>query len=349
MHRAHVVYPPVSSSLGWRLWLAVYESGVHATIAGVVMGLLTPARPFQTELEADEIVDVLEGRADLHADDVRATATAISGSVSACDRLIEALHPWTSYVIVPIFALANAGIVLSADAFSPPSAVLSGVAVGLVVGKLLGVAGFSWLAVRIGLGRLPDGARWGHIIGVAAVAGIGFTVSLFITGLAFDSGHPARRRQDRHAHRFHHRRSQRHRHLHARRTIHVPHPRQRQQHGRVEEAPLLADSWAPTRCPIRGPGNAPIRAVVGATEAPFPPPPGSEPRCPNPSRPRTRSGWPRGASSKCRSPRPSHSWGSGGARAEGPRATRPSSGAAPCGCRRVSWRDRSCPIQAARR
>ena len=95
--------------------MAVYESGVHATIAGVVLGLLTPARPMQTELEADEIVDVLENRPDLHADDVRATATLIRGSVSACDRLIDALHPWTSYVIVPIFALANAGIVLSSD------------------------------------------------------------------------------------------------------------------------------------------------------------------------------------------------------------------------------------------
>ena len=76
---------------------------------------------------------------------------------------------------------------MSADAFSNPSTVLTGVAVGLVVGKLIGVAAFSWLAVRLGLGRLPDGARWGHIIGVAAVAGIGFTVSLFITGLAFDT------------------------------------------------------------------------------------------------------------------------------------------------------------------
>ena len=188
MHRAHVVYAPVLVVAGMALWLAVYESGVHATIAGVAMGLLTPARPFQAELEAEEVVDVLEGRPDLNVEDIRTTATAIRGSVSACDRLIETLHPWTSYVIVPVFALANAGIVLSADAFSPPSAVLSGVAVGLVVGKLLGVAGFSWLAVRIGLGRLPDGARWGHIVGVATVAGIGFTVSLFIAGLAFDTG-----------------------------------------------------------------------------------------------------------------------------------------------------------------
>ena len=187
MHRVHVIYPPLLAIMAIALWLAVYESGVHATIAGVAMGLLTPARPSQTELEAEEIVDVLENRADLGADDVRATATLIRGSVSACDRLIDALHPWTSFVIVPIFALANAGINLSVDAIAEPSAVLVGVAVALVVGKLIGVTAFSWLAIRLRLGRLPDGAHWGHIVGVSAVAGIGFTVSLFITGLAFDS------------------------------------------------------------------------------------------------------------------------------------------------------------------
>ncbi|MBA3309052.1 MAG: Na+/H+ antiporter NhaA [Nocardioidaceae bacterium] len=187
MHRVDVIYPPLLVIAGLVLWLAVYESGVHATIAGVIMGLLTPARPLQTELEAEEIVDVLEGRPDLCADDVRVTSTLIKGSVSACDRLIESLHPWTSYVIVPIFALANAGIILSADAISSPSAVLTGVGVALVVGKLAGVVGFSWLAVRLGLARLPAGTRWGHVIGIGAVAGIGFTVSLFITGLAFES------------------------------------------------------------------------------------------------------------------------------------------------------------------
>ena len=186
LQRLDVVYPPVFVLLAAVLWFAVYESGVHATIAGVALGLLTPARPRQTALEAEEVIDVLENRADLHPEDVRATADAIRGSVSACDRMIAVLHPWTSFVIVPIFALANAGIPLTADAIGSPSAVLGGVAVGLVVGKLLGVAGFSWLAVRLGLARLPDGARWAHVVGVAAVAGIGFTVSLFITGLAFE-------------------------------------------------------------------------------------------------------------------------------------------------------------------
>jgi Na+:H+ antiporter, NhaA family len=187
MFRVHVTSPVLFVAAGFALWLCVYESGVHATIAGVVLGMVTPARPAQTALETHEIVDVLENRADVDAEEVTAAASLIRGSVSACDRWIDALHPWTSYVILPIFALANAGVPLSGDSFADPSAVFAGVTVGLVVGKLAGVVAFSWLAVRLGLGRLPDGARWGHIVGVGALAGIGFTVSLFVTALAFDS------------------------------------------------------------------------------------------------------------------------------------------------------------------
>lgn len=186
MHRARVVNLPLIAAAGGALWLAVYESGVHATIAGVIMGLLMPARPTQSELEADEIASILEPDDDIRADEVRATATLIRHSVSPCDRLIDALHPWTSYLIVPIFALANAGLALSTDAVTSPSAVLGGVLVALVAGKFIGVTSFSWLAVRLGIARLPPDVRWAHVMGVGAVAGIGFTVSLFITGLAFD-------------------------------------------------------------------------------------------------------------------------------------------------------------------
>ena len=150
-----VTYAPIFLGLGLVMWLMVYESGVHATIAGVVLGLLTPAVPRQTTLEADDFVDVLADRADLHAADVRQVNWAIRGSVSACDRLIDLLHPWTSFVIVPLFALANAGVELRGDALSDPSAVFLGVFLGLVVGKPIGIVAFSWLAVRLAWGACP--------------------------------------------------------------------------------------------------------------------------------------------------------------------------------------------------
>jgi NhaA family Na+:H+ antiporter len=170
MYRVNVTLAVPFVAAGIALWLAVYESGVHATIAGVALGLVTPALPTLGEYEGD------------------AATASIDDSASPCDRLIDAFHPWTSYVVLPIFALANAGIPLSMDALRDPSDVLLGVSVGLVAGKLVGVVSFSWLAVRLGLGRLPPGTRWGHIIGLGALAGIGFTVSLFIAGLAFDPG-----------------------------------------------------------------------------------------------------------------------------------------------------------------
>jgi NhaA family Na+:H+ antiporter len=191
MRSLHVTYAPLYVIAGVGLWLAIFESGVHATIAGVVMGLLTPARPLQSELDAEAIVDVLENRAELSADDVRATAGAIRESVSTCERLIDALHPWTSYVVVPVFALANAGVPFDEDPFAAAPRVLVGVMLGLVVGKCLGITGFAWLATRLGIARLPSGVGWAQLVGAATLGGIGFTVSLFITGLAFEDDAPA--------------------------------------------------------------------------------------------------------------------------------------------------------------
>jgi NhaA family Na+:H+ antiporter len=149
---------PIYVVLGTGCWLALHESGVHATIAGVAFGLLAPARPI-----ADE-------------------------RVSPAERVERALHPVTSFVIVPVFALANAGVELRASAFDAPGAtrVALGIGLGLVVGKLVGVFGATWLAVRSGLATRPVGATWPAIAGISAVAGIGFTVSLFVTGHAFD-------------------------------------------------------------------------------------------------------------------------------------------------------------------
>ncbi|MGH9186522.1 MAG: Na+/H+ antiporter NhaA, partial [Acidimicrobiales bacterium] len=176
-----VNWMPLYFACGVVVWLAVHESGVHATIAGVVLGLLAPARPLTPRAVAAEWAHDLA--ADPAPGDLRAMATLARSSVSVAERLEHDLHPVSSFVIVPLFALANAGVRLEAAALDSSAArlVAVGVVVGLVVGKLAGISLFAWLAVRSGLGRLPDGATWLQLVGVAAIAGIGFTVSLFIT------------------------------------------------------------------------------------------------------------------------------------------------------------------------
>ena len=140
---------------GVGVWALTLASGVHATIAGVALGLLTPAVPVK------------------------------AGSVSPVERLERRLHPWTSFLVVPLFALANAGVDIGGDG---PVRVTVGVVVGLVLGKTVGITLASWAAVRLGLARLPKGVSWPMLAGTGAVAGIGFTVSLFVTELAFDPG-----------------------------------------------------------------------------------------------------------------------------------------------------------------
>ena len=156
MRRAHIVYHVAYVVAGLALWLCVFESGVHATIAGVVMGLLTPALAFQPALESEAIVDTLEGRNELTVDDVREVSFLIRTSLPLTERLENLFHPWTSYLVVPVFALANAGIELTSDSFSRGTRVLLGVLVGLVVGKTVGIAGASWLVVKLGV-RFPAG------------------------------------------------------------------------------------------------------------------------------------------------------------------------------------------------
>jgi Na+:H+ antiporter, NhaA family len=191
--RATLVYV----ALGVAVWIAFYESGVHPTIAGVILGLLTPAEPFQRPSAVSEeairtansTVDRPEPP-DADAPQWLRLAWLSREAVSPLARVEAALHPWTSYVIVPIFALANAGVVLSSESLraATTSRVTLGVMLGLVIGKIVGIGGASALAVRSGLGRLPSGSGWRHVVGLAAVAGIGFTVSLFITDLAFGEG-----------------------------------------------------------------------------------------------------------------------------------------------------------------
>ncbi len=142
--------------LGVGCWIALHESGVHATLAGAAFGFLAPAVAAEGE--------------------------------SPLDRIVAVLNPWVSFAVVPLFALANAGVSLSGDLLgdAPGDRVVLGIALGLVVGKPVGVVGATWLACRLRVGRLPVGTGWRHLVGVGVCAGIGFTVALFVAGLSFD-------------------------------------------------------------------------------------------------------------------------------------------------------------------
>lgn len=177
------------------LWVAVYESGVHATVAGVVLGLLTPSQPFHhpsqiqqavtEQLAASTVVDEVTDESDEGA--FLEAARLSREAISPLARLERALHPWSSFVMLPLFALANAGIVLDATVLSDASqSVISyGVALGLLVGKPVGILVGAAVSVKLLGGALPRGARWTHLGGLGVLGGIGFTVSLFVTGLAF--------------------------------------------------------------------------------------------------------------------------------------------------------------------
>ncbi len=188
LNRAGVVWAVPYVALGAGLWLMTYASGVHATIAGVVLGLLTPASRLVAASVARDWASDLEDEPS--ANEMDAMTRLARHSVSPAERIAHLLHPWTSFVIVPLFALANAGVEIKGGSFDAPgaTAVTFGVMLGLVLGKTLGIAGAAWLAARTGIAQLPEGATQTMIIGIAGVAGIGFTVSLFIAELAFDVG-----------------------------------------------------------------------------------------------------------------------------------------------------------------
>jgi NhaA family Na+:H+ antiporter len=188
LHRAGIVWMPPYVVLGIGVWLATQASGVHATIAGVVLGLLAPARSLTPAAVARHWAGDLTD--DPSPAELSAMTRLAKTSVSPAERLEHLLHPWTSFMVVPLFALANAGVAITTDSFDAPGSlrVALGVVVGLVLGKLVGITAASWLAVRFGAGRLPEGATWPMVAGIAAIAGIGFTVSLFITELAYGSG-----------------------------------------------------------------------------------------------------------------------------------------------------------------
>ena len=174
--------------LGVVLWLALLESGVHPTIAGVSMGLLATAYP-PSRTALQQATSLWRSFREQPTPGLARTAgRGLRRAVSPNERLQEIYHPWTSYVIVPLFALANAGVQFSGAILDQAwrSPITHGVVAGLVLGKLIGITGVSWLATRRWLGGFPLTVSWLPLVGTATVAGIGFTVSLFIAEISLE-------------------------------------------------------------------------------------------------------------------------------------------------------------------
>lgn len=188
----------VGSALAWilataALWVALHGAGIHATLAGVAVGLAVPARPRRPLGEvfrelADHARDLGRAAADEARDDAAASAIEekLEELESPLGRFVHALHPWVAFGVMPLFALANSGVTLAAVERSQLlGSVAVGTAAALFLGKLAGIFLFTAAAVRLGLSPMPGAASWAKLLGVSMVAGIGFTVALFIAGLAF--------------------------------------------------------------------------------------------------------------------------------------------------------------------
>ncbi len=213
--RQHVRAMPVYIALALFAWFAFHETGVHATLAGVILGLLTPAWPFYNpDNFSDDMssliahgtaLDAIESDLDLprdrpEYDEYYDEATSrlsemerlVSETQSPLDRLENKLHLWVAFVIVPLFAFANAGVRLTGEALDGlfSNRVVLGIVAGLLVGKTVGVFSFTLLGQKLGIGTLPAGVTRRTVFGLALTAGVGFTVALFIAGLAYEPGSP---------------------------------------------------------------------------------------------------------------------------------------------------------------
>lgn len=192
---------PIYMLLGVLVWVAFLESGIHATIAGVLVALLVPVRT-----RMDQATFLARARAHLHDfeaasrrqpysilqdEEQQAAIIALEdlaeGVQAPLQKLEHRLHNWSAFVIIPIFALANAGVALSPNAFRGETVpVVIGIIAGLLIGKPVGLFGATWVAVRLGWVALPAGVTWRHVTGLACLGGMGFTMSLFIAALAFE-------------------------------------------------------------------------------------------------------------------------------------------------------------------
>lgn len=197
VNRLGVRHPLVYTILGIGLWVAFLKSGIHATVAGVLLAMTIPSKARIKSKEfvkhgrvvlgdferAEDGLDTTNGNQQAALQELE---TIVKRTSAPLQRMEHALHPWVAFFIMPVFAFANAGVAFGDEfvsAFTNP--ITLGVVAGLVIGKQVGITAFAWLAVKSKLADLPVGVTWLQIYGASCLAGIGFTMSLFIAGLAF--------------------------------------------------------------------------------------------------------------------------------------------------------------------
>jgi NhaA family Na+:H+ antiporter len=193
LNRAHVMRGLAYAAAGAVLWYALHRGGIHVTIAGVVAGLAIPARPQRSSREvlrdlASHVSDLDRKPPDEELDgaEILAIEAKLEDLQAPLHRFVDLLHPFVAFVVMPLFALANSGVSLAGAGLSTlTAAVTLGAALGLLVGKPIGVYGVTALAVRLRLAPLPRGASRAKVFGASITAGIGFTVALFIAALAY--------------------------------------------------------------------------------------------------------------------------------------------------------------------
>ena len=192
LNRARVYRALPYAIVGVALWFALHESGIHATLAGVVLAMAIPTRPpanlraliaqAQAVIDAESKNGVMKSGP---SDAALSALDAIHDRIeSPASKFLRSIEPWSSYFVLPVFALANAGLAWSPDVLTGRGRLVAAILLGLVAGKLSGIVLGAWLAVKLGIGDKPASYNWRHVVGTGALGGIGFTMSLFIAGQA---------------------------------------------------------------------------------------------------------------------------------------------------------------------
>ncbi|MDR1530519.1 MAG: Na+/H+ antiporter NhaA [Burkholderiales bacterium] len=196
LNRSSIYHPLPYILLGLMLWFFVHQSGLHATLSGVVLALLIPTLPPPNAKalmsQAQEIVSVEDERGEILSNGLSEMAMRTLERIlwrleSPADRMLRVIAPWSSYFVLPVFAFANAGVVVSVSVIDGHQGLIAAIMAGLILGKPIGILGASALAVRSGLASKPDEFSWAQLLGAGFLAGIGFTMSLFIAGQAFSA------------------------------------------------------------------------------------------------------------------------------------------------------------------